>query len=138
MSGRSLNSKPMISANTESESFLGVIGACRGISFRNIEGDGMGWAVGGPIDDLAGRRYCLDGVVGGRDGMGPDSSRNSPLKVVDEPFLARDLRDANDPFFGIVRSVGSCGRPYGFESFLTTDLNDAKEPFFGIVLSKGG
>jgi hypothetical protein len=78
------------------------MGACRGISLRKTEGEGTGWAVGGPMDDLAGRRYCFDGVVGGKSGMG--SSRNRPLRVVDDPFLARDLRDANDPFFPTLRS----------------------------------
>jgi hypothetical protein len=102
--GKSLNSKSMKSAKTESESFRGVIGACRGISLRNTEGEGTGWAVGGPVDDLAGRRYCFDGVVGGKSGIG--SSRNRPLRVVDDPFLARDLRDANDPFFPTLRSGG--------------------------------
>jgi hypothetical protein len=92
----------MKSASTESESFRGVVGACRGISLRKTEGEGTGCAVGGPIDDLAGRRYCFDGVVGGKSGMG--SSRKRPLRVVNDPFLARDLRDANDPFFPTLRS----------------------------------
>jgi len=56
------------------------------------------------MDDLAGRRYCFDGVVGGNSGIG--SSLNRPLNVVDDPFLARDLRDANDPFFPTVLSDG--------------------------------
>jgi len=42
ISGKSLNSKSMKSAKTESESFRGVIGACRGISLRKMEGDGTG------------------------------------------------------------------------------------------------
>jgi hypothetical protein len=65
------------------------------------------------MDDLAGRKYCREGVAGGSLGTGWASSRNIPRRVVDEPFLAKDLRLAKEPFFGTVLSAGGgWGRPY--------------------------
>lgn len=105
----SLSSKSIKSARTESVSFLGVVGARLGISCRKADGEAAGQWVGGPIDDLAGRRCCLDGVVGGREGTG-SSSRNRPRRVVDDPFLASDFRLAKELFLGKGRSPGLVGR----------------------------
>jgi hypothetical protein len=102
------NSKSIKSARTESVSFRGVVGALLGSSFRKAEGEAAGQCVGGPMDDFAGRRCCREGVVGGRQGMG-SSSRNRPRRVVDDPFLARDLRLAKELFLGIGRSLGMVG-----------------------------